>query len=183
MKGCPRRDFLVRSSFAAASSAFYPLFVRSQASNSPFRISVINDEISQDFDHNCYVVAHEFGLGWIELRSMWGKNTMDLSDDQIAEARKTLAKYNLRVTDIASPLFKTDWPGAPRSPYGSKGDMHGAVEAAFKHQDELLERSISLAKQFDTGKVRCFDFWRIDDVAPYRAAIDEKLRSASLPRA
>jgi len=56
--------------------------------------------------------------------------------------------------------------------------MHGAVEVAFKHQDELLERSISLAKQFNTGKVRCFDFWRLDDVSPYRAAIDEKLRSA-----
>ena len=27
--------------------------------------------------------------------------------------------------------------------------------------------------------MRCFDFWRIDDVAPYRAAIDEKLRSAA----
>jgi sugar phosphate isomerase/epimerase len=57
--------------------------------------------------------------------------------------------------------------------------MHGAVEVAFKHQDELLERSISLAKQFNTGKVRCFDFWRLDDVAPYRAAMDEKLRSAA----
>jgi sugar phosphate isomerase/epimerase len=36
-----------------------------------------------------------------------------------------------------------------------------------------------LAKEFKTGKVRCFDFWRIDDVAPFRAEIDEKLRSAA----
>ena len=164
---------------AAATTAALPIPGRSQASNSPFHISVINDEISPDFDHVCSVVSHDFGLNWIELRSMWGKNTMDLSDDQIAEAKRILAKYNLQVTDIASPLFKTDWPGAPRSPYGSKGDMHGAVEVAFKHQDELLERSISLAKQFNTGKVRCFDFWRLDDPAPYRAAIDEKLRSAA----
>ena len=26
-----------------------------------------------------------------------------------------------------------------------------------------------LAKQFNTDKVRCFDFWRLEDVAPYRA--------------
>jgi len=104
---------------------------------------------------------------------------MDLSDAQITEAKGILSKYSLQVTDIASPLFKTDWPGAPRSPYGAKGDMHGAVEVAFKHQDELLDRSISLAKQFNTNKVRCFDFWRLDDVAPYRAAIDDKLRSAA----
>jgi sugar phosphate isomerase/epimerase len=173
-----RRQFLSRAGFAAAALGLSPARIWSQSS-SPFRISVINDEISPDFDHVCHVVAQEFGLGWIELRSMWGKNTMDLSDAEIAESKRILAKYNLQVTDIASPLFKTDWPGAPRSPYGSKGDMHGAVEVAFKHQDELLERSISLAKQFNTGKVRCFDFWRLDDVAPYRTAIDEKLRAAA----
>ena len=150
-----------------------------QASRSPFRISVINDEISQDFDRACSVVAHDFGLSWIELRSMWGKNVTELSTTQIGDAQKMLAKYHLRVTDIASPLFKTDWPGTPLSPYGSKGDMHGAAEAAFKQQDEIMERSISLAKQFNTKKVRCFDFWRLDDVAPYRAAIEEKLRSAA----
>ena len=179
MAGYSRRNFLAGASFAAVCAAANPMRGHSQASASPFRVAVINDEISPDFDHACSVASHEMGLTWIELRSMWGKNTMDLSDDQIAESKKILAKYNLRVTDIASPLFKTDWPGAPRSPYGAKGDMHGAVEVAFKHQDELLDRSISLAKQFGTNKVRCFDFWRLDDVAPYREAIDDKLRSAA----
>ena len=172
-----RRSFLAGAGAALCAARSMPAWAA--LANSPFKIAVINDEISQDLDHACSVAAHDFGMSWIELRSMWGKNTMDLSDDQIAEARKILGKYDLQVTDIASPLFKTDWPGAPRSPYGSKGDMHGAVEVAFKHQDELLERSISLAKQFNTGKVRCFDFWRLDDVAPYREAIDEKLRSAA----
>jgi sugar phosphate isomerase/epimerase len=179
MNGCSRRTFLAGAATTAVACAMHPLKARAQAAHSPFRIAVINDEISPDFDHVCHVVSHEFGLGWIELRSMWGKNTMDLSEAQIGEAKKILAKYNLQVTDIASPLFKTDWPEAPRSPYGSKGDMHGAVEVAFKHQDEVLERSIELAKQFNTGKVRCFDFWRLDNVAPYRAAIDEKLRAAA----
>ncbi|HEY1901509.1 MAG TPA: sugar phosphate isomerase/epimerase family protein [Terracidiphilus sp.] len=179
MESCSRRTFLAGAAVTAATSVAHPLPGWSQASKSPFRISVINDEISQDFDHVCHVISHDFGLNWIELRGMWDKNIADLSNDQIAEAKKILSKYNLKVTDIASPLFKTDWPGAPRSPYGSKGDMHGAVEVAFKHQDELLDRSIALAKQFDTGKVRCFDFWRLDDVAPYRAAIDEKLRAAA----
>jgi hypothetical protein len=110
---------------------------------------------------------------------MWDKNTMDLSDAQIGEAQKLLAKYNLQVTDIASPVFKTNWPGAPISPYSSSDDMHGVVDASFKQQDEILERAITRAKQFKTDKVRCFDFWRLDDISPYRAAIDEKLRSAA----
>jgi sugar phosphate isomerase/epimerase len=179
MSDLSRRKFLGISAAAAFASAAHPLPAMAEASRSPFKIAVINDEISPDFDHACHVVSEELGLKWIELRSMWGKNVMDLSSDQIDEARKILAKYNLQVTDIASPLFKTDWPGAPRSQYGSKGDLHGAAEATFKQQDEILEKSIALAKTFGTDKVRCFDFWRIDDVTPYRAAIDEKLRSAA----
>ena len=164
---------------AAAACATRPLFGMASASKSPFKIAVISDEISQDFDHACSVIANDFGLQWVELREMWGKNLQASSDAEIAEAQKILAKYNLQVTDIASPLFKVDWPGAPKSHYGSKEDMHGADEVAYKQQDEIVERSISLAKQFKTDKIRCFDFWRLDDVAPYRAAIDEKLRATA----
>jgi sugar phosphate isomerase/epimerase len=179
MEGSSRRSFLLSVGAVAAASAARPLFGVSEALKSPFRIAVINDEISQDFDHACFVAAHDFGMSWIELRSMWGKNITALSATEIDEARGILLKHNLRVTDIASPLFKTDWPGAPTSQYGSKGDMHGAAEATFKQQDELLERSVALARQFKTDRIRCFDFWRLDDVAPYRAAIDEKLRAAA----
>jgi sugar phosphate isomerase/epimerase len=179
MNRISRRSFLAATGMAAAACAIRPLIGMASPSKSPFRISVINDEISQDFDHDCYVVAHDFGLSWIELRSMWGKNVTELSATQIDDAQKILAKYNLRVTDIASPLFKTDWPGAPKSPYSSKADLHSAAETTFKEQDEILARSIALAKQFKTNKVRCFDFWRLEDVAPFRAAIDEKLRSAA----
>lgn len=179
MKGISRRSFLVASATAAVTSVARPLFSMANISQSPFKVSVINDEISPDFDHACYVAAHDFGMSWIELRSMWNTNVTELSEAQIGESVKILAKYKLQVTDIASPLFKTDWPGAPKSPYGSKGDMHGAAEVTFKQQDEIMERSISLAKAFKTDKIRCFDFWRLDDVAPYRAAIDEKLRSAA----
>jgi sugar phosphate isomerase/epimerase len=174
MENLSRRKF-VASAVGVFAAASVPM--RALAQGSPFRVSVINDEISPDFDHACYVVSHDFGLKWIELRSMWGKNTLALSDAEIAESKRILAKYDLQVTDIASPLGKTDWPGAPKSQYGSKGDMHNAAEVTFKQQDDVLEKSISLAKQFNTNKVRGFDFWRLDDVAPYRAAIDEEIRS------
>jgi sugar phosphate isomerase/epimerase len=179
MEGITRRRFLVSAGMATTACSALPLFSAAELSKSPFKISVINDEISQDFDHVCYVVSHDFELNWIELRSMWGKTTGALTAAEIDETLKILAKYNLKVTDIASPLFKTDWPGAPKSKESSPGDLHGAAEVTFKQQDEILERAIALAKQFKTDKVRCFDFWRIEDVAPYRATIDEKLRSAA----
>ena len=37
--------------------------------SSPFRIAVINDEVSQDFGKSCEVISREFGLEWIELRA------------------------------------------------------------------------------------------------------------------
>jgi len=146
--------------------------------NSPFRVGVINDEISQDFGRACEVAAREFGMEWIELRGMWNKNVLKLDAKEIAEARRILEKYKLRVTDIASPLFKVDWPGAPKSKYSPKGGQFNA-DFTFEQQDEVLERSVELAKAFQTDRVRCFDFWRIEDPAPYRAAMNEKLRGAA----
>jgi sugar phosphate isomerase/epimerase len=109
---------------------------------------------------------------------MWGKNLQELSDDQLAESEKILAKYGLRVTDIGSPLFKIDWPGAPRSSFSPKHDSFGA-EAMFKQQDEVLERSLAHAKRYKTNIVRCFDFFRLEDVKPYRAEMNRKLLEAA----
>jgi sugar phosphate isomerase/epimerase len=168
-----RRTFVV----SAAAAASLPLRAFAAASN--FKIGVISDEISMDFDHACYVIAKDFGLRYVELRALWNVNLQAATDAQIAEARRILAKYDLTVTDISSPLYKVDFLGAPKSPYGSKDDMHGADEVSFRHQDEVLDRSISLARQFGTNKVRCFDFWRLDNVAPYRAAINDILQKAA----
>ena len=145
---------------------------------STFRVAIINDEISQDFGHACEVTSKEFGMDWIELRGMWNKNILKLDANEIAEARRILEKYKLRVTDIASPLFKVDWPGAPLSKFSPKRDQFNA-DFTFDQQPEVLERSMELAKVFQTERVRIFDFWRLDDQAPYRDAINAKLREAA----
>ncbi len=176
MKSFTRRRFLAGTGVAA--SALLTSRVFAMAAKSTFRVAVITDEISEDFDHACSVAANEFGMQWVELRGMWKKSLQALTDTEISEALKILAKYKLRVTDIASPLFKVDWPGAPKSQHSMQKDTFGPEET-FKQQDDVLEKSIALAKQFKTERVRCFDFWRIDDVAPYRAAIDQKLREAA----
>jgi L-ribulose-5-phosphate 3-epimerase len=146
-------------------------------STKPFRISVINDEISQDFGHACEIASQEFGMHWIELRSMWKKNIVSLDEKEVAEARRILDKFQLKVTDIASPLFKVDWPGAPKSKF-SESKSFGA-NFSLAQQDEVLERAIDMAKAFQTDRVRCFDFWRLADQAPYRTAINDKLVQAA----
>lgn len=139
---------------------------------------MINDEITQDFEKACQIASKDFGLQWIELRGMWDKNITELSAKEIDDAKKILSKHKLRVTDIASPLFKTDWPGAPLSAQSAKRDQfHADFDAAA--QDKLLERCILIAKAFDTDRIRCFDYWRLDDQKPYRAAINAKLQQAA----
>jgi L-ribulose-5-phosphate 3-epimerase len=161
---------------AAASSLIDPPTAGS--STCPFRLAVINDEITQDFEKACQIVSRDFGLGWIELRSMWNKNVTELDARQVEDARKILEEHKLRVTDIASPLFKTDWPGAPRSSQSEKrAQFHADFDASA--QDKLLERCISLCKSFNTNRIRCFDYWRLDDPKPYRAAINAKLQQAA----
>jgi sugar phosphate isomerase/epimerase len=170
-----RREFLAGMAavtVAAATSQF-----SASSDSSPFRISVINDEISQDFGHSCEVAARDFGMGWIELRGMWKKNIVNLDEKEVTEARRILEKYQLKVTDIASPLFKVDWPGAPKSKF-SEAKSFGA-NFTLSQQDEVLDRSMEMAKAFGTDRVRCFDFWRLEDQAPYRTAINDKLREAA----
>jgi sugar phosphate isomerase/epimerase len=183
-----RRELLSGIGAVVTSAAFPPLPARSFLDShqgtgahrlqSPFRLAVINDEISQDFAHVCEVASREFGMSWIELRGMWDKNLLKLDGQEIAEAKSILQKNQLRVTDIASPLFKVDWPGAPQSKYSPKRDQFHA-DFTFAQQDEVLDRSIELARVFGTDRVRLFDFWRLDDQAPYRAAMNEKLREAA----
>lgn len=146
--------------------------------SSPFRVAVINDEVSQDFGRACEVISREFGLEWIELRGMWNKNILKLDAREVEESRRILEKYKLHVTDIASPLFKVDWPGAPKSEFSPKGAQFGA-DFTYAQQDEVLERSLELARAFQTDRVRCFDFWRLEDPSPYRAAMNEKLLAAA----
>jgi sugar phosphate isomerase/epimerase len=179
-----RRDFMVGAGATVLVSASSGRVWSSQAEtrtnsvNSPFRLSVITDELTQDFDRACSIAAKDFGFKWVEVRELWKKNSMALDANEIAEARRIVNRHGLRVTDIASPLFKVDWKGAPPSKYSPKGDQFNA-NYTFDQQGEVLERSIALAKAFGTERIRCFDFWRLEDQAPYRQAMNAKLREAA----
>src|SRR6266513_45019 len=111
--------------------------------NSPFRIAVINDEISQDFGRACEVASKEFRMELIDLRGMWNKNLLKLDAKEIEEARRSLESNKLQVNDIASQIFKVDRTGAQKSKYRPKRDQLNA-DFTFEKQDELLERSIEM---------------------------------------
>jgi L-ribulose-5-phosphate 3-epimerase len=173
-----RRQFLAGLGACAAFPHLHRQSTKSPRSQFPFRVSVITDEISQDFGHACEIAANEFGMSWVELRGLWNKNILSLDAKEIAEAGRILDKFDLRVTDIASPLFKVDWPGAPKSKFSPATAQFNA-DFTFDQQGDVLDRCISLAKSFRTDRIRCFDFWRLDDQAPYRVPMNRMLLDAA----
>src|SRR5436853_1873689 len=110
-----RRQFLFRVSALAAvasrqagarSRAPRDSFMKHTVSADPFTLAVITDEIAQDFGHALEVAAKEFQLGFVELRELWGKNLFALDAAQVREAGALLKRFNLRVSSLASPIFK-----------------------------------------------------------------------------
>ncbi|AGL19853.1 sugar phosphate isomerase/epimerase [Actinoplanes sp. N902-109] len=121
------------------------------------------DEISADFTEQCRVAAG-LGLRYVELRSAWDVNILDLTPARLAVMRTTLAEHDLRVSSIGSPIGKifVDEPFAPHldrmrhaaevarffaAPYVRIFSFFlrpGADPAA--HRDEVIDRMRALAR-------------------------------------
>jgi len=125
-----RRKFLAGLGGVALANGRtgWPLMAATQ---STLKLGVINDEITQDFDH-ALAVARELGLQFVELRGMWNKNLMDLKENEIKEARRLLTKYGMKVTDIASPFMKVDAPG-----FTTKEGQRDTFNARFGYKNSL----------------------------------------------
>ena len=173
-----RRAVLAGLGAAAASS----VLKGTAATAGPFTVSVLTDEISQDFGHACEVASREFGMGFVDLREAGGKNLMNWDAAQIADAQKVLERFKLRVACLATPIFKVDWPAAPKSRFSPTRDEFGA-SFTYAQQPELLERAFDLARTFNTDRIRIFDFWRLEDQQPHRSAIDDVVRAAAVKAA
>jgi L-ribulose-5-phosphate 3-epimerase len=124
-----------------------------------FKLGIITDEVTQDFEQ-ALVWAKGFGLRWVELRFLWNKYVVDLSPDDVKRAKDLLGKYQMNVSVVDSPYFKTLLPGTQSRFADAKADP---LQSDFARQDAILERTIARAKDFDTDKVRIFAFLRVAD--------------------
>jgi sugar phosphate isomerase/epimerase len=170
-----RRAFIAAAGSAAVGAVIGAPSAFAQP-HSQFKLGVVTDEISQDFNRACTVAAKEFGMQQVALRTLWNRSIIDLNSGDVSRAKTILRNSNLSVSEIASPLFKVDWPHAPRSKFSIRQNF---ANADFAHQHSVLSRCLALAQEFNSDRIRCFDFWRLDDVAPHRAAIDDLLSAAA----
>ena len=121
-------------------------------------LSAFADEVTNSFPGQIKYLASE-NIGFIEIRFVDKKNVMDLTNDELNEAKKIMADYGIKVCAIGSPIGKVTID-EPFAPYLEK----------FKH-------ALELAEFFEAPFIRMFSYYppegeKIDD---YRDRVIERL--------
>ena len=118
------------------------------------------DEISADFTEQCRV-ASGLGLKYVELRSAWGVNILDLDAAQRAVMRDTLAAHGLAVSSIGSPIGKI------------------FIDEPFPPHLDRMRHAAEVAKEFDAPYIRIFSFFLRPgaDPAAHRDEVIDRMRA------
>jgi 3-dehydroshikimate dehydratase len=129
------------------------------AAGHQFTLSAFGDEIASDLAEQLDVMRAE-GVPALEFRGAWGKNILDLSDDEVRTAKALLDERGMHVSAIGSPIGKVQIT-----------DDFGAHLGRFR-------RAIAVAAMLDTPRIRIFSFFipQGEDAAQYRPAVMDRLQ-------
>jgi sugar phosphate isomerase/epimerase len=123
-----------------------------------FPIAAITDEYDPSFENAAEPMAAT-GMTGAELRVVYGKNIMDLTDDEIDRATDALRARGISVISIASPLLKCVLPYAPEVDKRFQQDIFNSRHT-FEDQPRLAERAVAIAKRTGAKIIRVFSYWR-----------------------
>lgn len=123
-------------------------------------LSGFGDEIDDDPAVQI-AVLQALGASYIEVRSAWGTNIVDLSDDKLAALAGLLKEKGMQVSAIASPIGKVD------------------VSLPVEHEVERLRRAANAAKVLGAKYIRIFSFYYGESVPvdSIRDAVIERMRA------
>ena len=118
------------------------------------------DEIDPDFATQCRV-ASGLGLRFVEIRSAWGVNVVDLDEVQLAGLHRMFDERGQSVSAIASPIGKVP------------------VDEPVEHEVSRLGRAIAAAHALGTTNIRIFSFY-VEGRAPEDVRDDVLVRLRAL---
>jgi sugar phosphate isomerase/epimerase len=123
-------------------------------------LSGFADEISPDLTEQCEV-ASGLGLKYIEVRSAWDVNILDLSPDQLSRMKKTLSAYGMKVSSIGSPIGKI------------------FIDEDFAPHLERMRHAAEVAHELDAPYIRIFSFFIRpgEDPAGHRGEVIDRMRA------
>lgn len=121
-------------------------------------LSAFIDEISTDFTSQCRLAA-ELDLRYVEVRSAWNANLLDLEPARIAVIGKTLLEHELAVSSLASPIGKI------------------FIDEEFGPHLDRMRRAADVAHAVAAPYVRVFSFFLRPgaDPAQHRGEVIERM--------
>ncbi len=123
-----------------------------------FRIAAITDEFSPDIETAVRAMA-EAGMTGAELRMVFGKNILDLTNEELDRAIDIVRGNGLEIISIASPVLKCVLPDAPDADSRFQKDIF-ASKHTFEDQPRLAARAFEIANRTGAKIVRVFSYWR-----------------------
>jgi len=123
-----------------------------------FPIAAITDEFSQDIEVAVRSMA-AIGMAGVELRMVFGKNIIDLTDAELDRACEIVARHGLEIVSIASPLLKCVLPDAPEVDARFQQDVFAATHT-YADQPRLADRALEIVERTGARIVRVFSYWR-----------------------
>jgi L-ribulose-5-phosphate 3-epimerase len=124
----------------------------------PIPIAAITDEFSQDLETAARSIA-QVGMTGAELRMVFGKNIIDLTDAELGRACDIAAAHGLEIISIASPLLKCVLPDSPAVDARFQQDVF-ASRHTFADQPRLAARALEIAERTGARIIRVFSYWR-----------------------
>ena len=107
------------------------------------KLSAFSDEYADGLEEQCQALK-SFGIDFMEMRGVNGKNVSALSSEEVKEAKAVLKDYNIKVSSIGSPLGKIKLDG----------DIDGHLETA--------KRVFATANELGAKNIRMFSFYLPD---------------------
>jgi sugar phosphate isomerase/epimerase len=122
------------------------------------------DEISDDFSLQCKI-ASGLGLRYVEVRSAWGTNILDLDESQLNTLRETLASNDLKVSSIGSPIGKI------------------SIDDEFPPHLERMRHAVEVAESLEAPYIRIFSFFIPEGTDPDSRREEVLSRMSALAKA
>jgi len=121
-------------------------------------LSGFADEISPELEVQLQVLEQE-DIRHLELRSVWGKNVLDLDDGEVKRVKQSLTTGGFKVSAIGSPIGKI------------------GIEDPFEPHLDDFRRILDIAVALESPYIRLFSFYIPDGKQPesYRSEVLERL--------
>ena len=123
-----------------------------------FPLAAITDEFSPDIETAVRSMA-ELGMTGAELRMVFGKNIINLTDEELERAIGIVKDHGLKIISLASPLLKCVLPDSPEVDARFQQDMF-AAKLTIDDQPRLAARAFAIARRTGAGVIRVFSYWR-----------------------